>query len=267
MAAHIETGTMASPHHYSSRMLDHLGLVSAMVDELGIVDWMDRVLPKDQEKQIVSYGQAVKAMILNGLGFHQRTLYLTPHFFQDKPVERLLGEGIDARHLNDDLLGRTLDAIFQYDPTMLYSQLAAQAVSRLGVLCRFGHLDATSFHVDGEYNSAVAPAEDSRVIHITPGYSRDHRPDLNQVVLQLIAERQAGIPLLMEPLGGNNSDKTSFRETVKAHVDQLNREVGLEYLIADSALYTAETLSEMNGFYWITRVPETLELARFLALW
>ena len=63
MAAHIETGTMASPHHYSSRMLDHLGLVSAMVDELGIVDWMDRVLPKDQEKQIVSYGQAVKAMI------------------------------------------------------------------------------------------------------------------------------------------------------------------------------------------------------------
>ena len=38
----------------------------------------------------------------------------------------------------------------------------------------------------------------------------------------------------------------------------------LEYLIADSALYTAETLSEMNGFYWITRVPETLELARFL---
>ena len=264
MAAHIETGTMASPHHYSSRMLDHLGLVSAMVDELGIVDWMDRVLPKDQEKQIVSYGQAVKAMILNGLGFHQRTLYLTPHFFQDKPVERLLGEGIDARHLNDDLLGRTLDAIFQYDPTMLYSQLAAQAVSRLGVLCRFGHLDATSFHVDGEYNSAVAPAEDSRVIHITPGYSRDHRPDLNQVVLQLIAERQAGIPLLMEPLGGNNSDKTSFRETVKAHVDQLNREVGLEYLIADSALYTAETLSEMNGFYWITRVPETLELARFL---
>jgi hypothetical protein len=65
MAAHIETGTMASPHHYSSRMLNHLGLVSAMVDELGIVDWMDRVLPKDQEKQIVSYGQAVKAMILN----------------------------------------------------------------------------------------------------------------------------------------------------------------------------------------------------------
>ena len=81
MAAPIETGTMASPEHYSSRILNHLGLVSAMVDELGIVDWIDQILPKNQEKQMVSYGQAVKAMLLNGLGFNQRTLYLTPHFF------------------------------------------------------------------------------------------------------------------------------------------------------------------------------------------
>jgi len=264
MAAHFETGTMASPQHYSSRILNQLGLVAAMVDELGIVEWVDRLLPKNQEKQIVSYGQAVKAMILNGLGFNQRTLYLTPHFFQDKPVGRLLGEGIEAQHLNDDLLGRTLDAIFQYGPTALYSQLAVQSVFRLGLLCRFGHLDATSFHVDGRYNSDAAPDEESSVIHMTRGYSRDHRPDLNQVVVQLISERQAGIPLLMEPLSGNNSDKDSFRETVKAHVSQLNREVGLEYLIADSALYTSETLGEMKGFYWITRVPETLNLAQFL---
>jgi len=134
----------------------------------------------------------------------------------------------------------------------------------LGLLCRFGHLDATSFHVDGRYNSDAAPDEESSVIHMTRGYSRDHRPDLNQVVVQLISERQAGIPLLMEPLSGNNSDKDSFRETVKAHVSQLNREVGFEYLIADSALYTSETLGEMKGFYWITRVPETLNLAQFL---
>ena len=51
MAAHFETGTMASPQHYSSRILNQLGLVSAMVDELGIVEWMDRLLPKNQEKQ------------------------------------------------------------------------------------------------------------------------------------------------------------------------------------------------------------------------
>ena len=157
MAAPIETGTMASPEHYSSRILNHLGLVSAMVDELGIVDWIDQILPKNQEKQMVSYGQAVKAMLLNGLGFNQRTLYLTPHFFQDKPVGRLLGEGIEAQPLNDDLLGRTLDAIFTYGPTALYSQLAVHSVFHLGLLCRFGHLDATSVHVDGRYNIVMQP--------------------------------------------------------------------------------------------------------------
>jgi transposase len=36
----------------------------------------------------------------------------------------------------------------------------------------------------------------------------------------------------------------------------------LEYVVADSALYTAETLPELKGIYWITRVPETLSTAR-----
>jgi hypothetical protein len=47
-------------------------------------------------------------MVLNGLGFANRALYLTPNFFRDKPVERLIGEGIGAEHLNDDVLGRVL---------------------------------------------------------------------------------------------------------------------------------------------------------------
>ncbi|MCP4282927.1 MAG: IS1634 family transposase, partial [Gammaproteobacteria bacterium] len=117
-----------------------------------------------------------------------------------------------------------------------------QAVNRLGLLCRFGHLDSTGFHTDGQYNSDEQAQEG--VIHITQGYSRDHRPDLNQVVLQLVCERQAGIPLLMETLSGNNSDKTSFRDTVKTHIGQLQSDVGLEYVTADRALYVAETLRE-----------------------
>jgi hypothetical protein len=60
--------------------LDHLGLVAAMVDELGIVRLIDTVMVQDHAQRIVSIGPAVKAMILNGPGFSHRTLYLTPHF-------------------------------------------------------------------------------------------------------------------------------------------------------------------------------------------
>jgi transposase len=103
MPVHTETETMASPEQYSSQLLDHLGLVAGMVDELGLVELIDRLIPQNKEKGIVSIGQAVKAMLLNGLGFANRTLYLTPHFFRDKPVQRLIGEGITAEHLNDGL--------------------------------------------------------------------------------------------------------------------------------------------------------------------
>ena len=109
-----------------------------------------------------------------------------PHFFKDKPVERLLGEGVAAEHLNDDALGRALDAIYAYGPEALYGQLAAQAVTRLGLSCKVGHIDTSSFHVDGVYNSGQEDVSEG-VIHITQGYSRDHRPDLNQVILQLIS--------------------------------------------------------------------------------
>ena len=57
------------------------------------------------------------------------------------------------------------------------------------------------------------------VIHLTQGYSRDHRLDLNQVVLQLISEHQTGIPLWIDALSGNSSDKESFRQTLNAHLE------------------------------------------------
>ena len=114
MAVHVDTGTMRGPITYQSYNLDHLGLVAAMVDELGIVKLIDTVIVQDHKQRMVSVGQAVKAMILNGLGFSHRALYLTPHFFEKKPVARLLGTGIEARRLNDDTLANALDRIYSY---------------------------------------------------------------------------------------------------------------------------------------------------------
>ena len=250
---------------YNSYNLDHLGLIAGMVDELGLPELIDTVIKQDHEQRQVSVGLCVKAMILNGLGFVNRALYLMPHFFKDKPVDRLLGTGIEAEHLNDDALGRALDAIYAYGPETLYGQLAAQSVKRLGLSCQIGHIDSTGFHVDGDYNSDQDDVPEG-VIHITQGYSCDHRPDLNQVILQLISEHQAGIPLWMTALSGNSSDKDSFRQTLNAHLKQLQDGVGLSLIVADSALYTAKSLQELGDFPWITRVPETISGTRELIL-
>jgi transposase len=102
-----------------SESLDHLGLVAGMFDELGIGEVIDRATQQDPEQRIVTLGNAVKAMVLNGLGFVNQQLYLVPMFFQNKPTQRLIAPGIDATHLNDDTLGRALDTLYAHGVTEL----------------------------------------------------------------------------------------------------------------------------------------------------
>jgi len=129
---------------------------------------------------------------------------------------------------------------------------------RLELSGLLGHMDSTTFHTDGQYDHP----EEEGVIRITRGYSRDHRPELNQFGLQLIVESEAGIPMMMTALSGNDNDKTVFRDAVSTHVRQLQEDHETGFLAADSALYTAETLKRLDGIDWVTRVPETIELAR-----
>lgn len=250
------------PQPYRSQVLDHLGLVAGMFDALGIGAIIDQATQQRPETRRVTMGNAVKAMVLNGLGFANQQLYLVPLFFQHKPTHPLMAPGIDAQHLNDDTLGRALDTLYEYGVTELYSLVAVTAAQRLQLTPRFAHLDSTSFHVDGRYNSAEAP--DAHVLHITRGYSRDHRPDLNQVMLDLIVEHQAGIPLLMQPLSGNTSDANDFGDMVTAHIARLHTTYGTSYLVADSALYSEGNLQKLahTGSRWSTRVPATLTEAQ-----
>jgi transposase len=73
-------------------------------------------------------------------------------------------------------------------------------------------------------------------VPITQGYRRDHRPDLNQVMLDLIVEHQAGIPLLMRPLSGTTNATRDCGQVVTRHSAPLRTTSGLTDLVADSAL-------------------------------
>jgi len=95
------------PHPYRSQVLDHWGLVAGMCDELGIGEVIDRATRHHPDTPIVTTGDAVKAMVLNGLGCVNQQLSLVSRLFQDKPTSRLLAPMvIDAPPLHDDALGR-----------------------------------------------------------------------------------------------------------------------------------------------------------------
>lgn len=68
--------------------LDNWGIVSRMIDELGLVELVDELLGTHPQT-VVSLGQVLKAMILNGLGFLSAPLYLFSQFFEGKAREHL----------------------------------------------------------------------------------------------------------------------------------------------------------------------------------
>jgi transposase len=253
---------MPEPTTSWSHVLDHLGLVAGRFDELGIGDVIDHATQQDPETRDLTAGEAVNAMVLNGLGCINQALYLVPRFFQQKPTNRRISPRVAPEHLNDDALGRALDPLYEYGVTALYRLIAATAAKRLDLSPTYMHLDPTSFHVDGRYHSDEPAAE--QVVHITKGYRRDHRPDLNHVMLELIVEHQAGIPVLMKPLSGNSRDPQALGQVIQAHVNQCQTTYGATSLVADSALESEANLDTLaqTALKWITRVPVTVRDAQ-----
>jgi transposase len=90
---------------------------------------------------------------------------------------------------------------------------------------------ASSFHLHGEYEGGEVETE---AISITHGYSRDHRPDLKQVVAQLITSQCSALPVWLEVLSGNSSDKDSFANSVEAYCKHLG-DAEKPYFVMDSA--------------------------------
>jgi transposase len=235
--------------------LDHLGLIASVINDLGLVSMIDARLKPDEEEAITP-GEAIKGMILNGLGFANRPLSLTPQFFAGKPLDLLFRPGVDASMFNRFKLGRTLDEVDTYGCDLLFSEIALTVCRQEAIDQRFNHLDTTSFSLTGDY----VPENDEQAIAIIHGYSKDHRPDLKQAVLELIVSQDGGVPLVSKTWDGNACDNQIFQDRAKALVSTFKDSPTPRYLIADSKLYSEANAAQLKSLGFITRVPGTLKL-------
>ena len=237
--------------------LDHLGIISGVIKDLGIIERIDDRIVPDVEEEI-STGESVAGMILNGLGFTQRPLSLTPQFFVHKPLDRLFRPGVQAAHFNRFKLGRSLDKIFTYGCDTLFSELSLSACQQEKVDRRFRHVDTTTFSLSGDY----VPETDEQAIMITHGYSKDHRPDLKQAVLELMTTQDGGIPLVSQSWDGNASDSAIFQARAEGLIDEFKATPTPSFMVADSKLYTEKKAPFLAQVPFLTRIPETLQVAQ-----
>lgn len=242
--------------------LDHLGIVAGIIDRIGLVERVNERVGTSPDEHLSS-GQVVKAMILNGLGFVSAPMYLFSRFFEGKPTEHLLGEGIRPEHLNDDKLLRVLEKLSDYGLTSLFVEIALKAAEREDLNLDRLHLDGTSFSVEGRYPPQPADQDDEQPqpIHITHGYSRDRRPDLKQFLAQIMVSSDGGVPTFFRVSDGNESEAKVFAQLIHDY----QRELSLQTLfVADAALYNEQSLHRLGKLSYICRVPLTIEGARKL---
>ena len=134
-------------------------------------------------------------------------------------------------------LGRSLDEVYTYGCDLLFSELALAVCAHEGIDQRFNHLDTTSFSLTGDY----MPDSDEHAIAITHGYSKDHRPDLKQAVLELMVSQDGGVPLLSKSWDGNASDIEVFQERAAGaagDLEELAQPRGIWWRTANSTMKT-----------------------------
>ena len=251
--------------------INHLGIIAGIIDDIGIEEIINQELGIEKT-EVVTAGQVVKAIILNGLGFVSKPLYLFPQFFEDKATEHLIGKGIESKHLNDDKIGRVMDKLYLKGLSSVFLLIALAVVNKYQISTEFSHLDSSSFSVHGKYGEKLLggkilslteenPQISPVTLTITHGYSRDHRSDLKQFIIDLIVSGDGDIPLFLRVADGNENDKAVFGKIAKEYKSMVNFET---MIVADSALYTENNLKLMKGIEWLSRVPLSIKEAKTL---
>lgn len=235
-----------------TKRLDHLGLVMGTFQELDLIQVIDQILGVDPQAKL-THGQAIAAMIVNGLGFTSKPLYLTPQFFATKPIDMLFGDKFQAEDFNRYRLARALDKIYQYGCEAFFSQVASSICQKIGLSTTFTSLDTTTFSVSGKYDRL----EDEHEIKLTHGYSKDHRPDLKQAVLELVTSQDGGVPLMLKCWDGNTSDSKIFQERAQKLIFSFQEGQEPSYLVADCKLYQENNIEMLSQLRFITRIPKT----------
>lgn len=276
-------------------VLDHLGVVMATMDQLGISKEIDKRMPMTQAAK-TTYGQRAMALILNGLGFMDDRLYMFPKFLANKPVARLFGASVNANDFNDDALGRFLDAIHAYGENKLFSEIAFPIALKYKLLSKSTHIDTTSLSVYGDYQEAEteieieiekeeetkakeagiekntdasADMDDATLLqHARPayGHAKNKRYDLKQMTLLLATTGKSGFPVWMESHSGNASDKKTLEEAARRmqkFCRALQDAPETLLYVGDSALY-ANAVKQGKDLLWLSRVPENMNISKAL---
>ena len=146
---------------------------------------------------------------------------------------------------NDDLIGRSLDHLFECDRATLQTEITTSAISAFNIDLSQIHDDSTSVKFFGAYKG-----QSRKAVKLKRGFSKDHRPDLNQIVLAVVLD-DTGRPVCCEMLPGNTADITALLPLA----DRLRERFGITdiCIVADRGMISKKVIGELTdrGMHYI----------------
>ena len=228
-----------------SRTLGGLPIVNQMLDRLGLPALLADALPAPDARLKLAPAAAIRLAVTN-LVLGREPLYGLGEWAarHDPTLLGLTDE--DLAVVNDDRVGRALEALFDADRASLLIGVVLRAISEFDIDTTQLHNDSTSISVHGAYRDAVGTVRGGQpTVAITFGHSKDHRPDLKQLVWILTVSADGAVPMAYRLADGNTTDDPTHVPTWDGLVDLLGRSDFL--YVADSKLCSRDAMGHIAG--------------------
>jgi len=207
------------------------------------------------------------ALALKSAGYADALLALLKNILVDRNALYAIGEWaelfdaglVGQGKINDDKLARALDRLFAADRATLQTRIVLGVIKGFDLKMDQIHNDTTSIMVSGAYDG-----QNAKAVQLKRGHSKQHRPDLKQLVYSLCVTRDGAVPVHFKAYDGNQTDDGIHLETWN-RLRTLLQHPQFVY-VADSKLCTEKNLRTIDaerGFF-VTVVPRTRsEVAAF----
>jgi transposase len=252
-----DSESVTGPFELASVQLGALPLIDRFLARVDLPGALARHLPAGDARTTLPPATAIGVLVRN-LCVAREPLYgLAGWAGAVEPG--LLGLGpCESELLNDDRVGRALDALFDSDRCSLLTELVLAAVREFQIDCSQLHNDSTSVVLHGDYADADGRERGGKpTVAAAHGHSKDHRPDLKQLVLILTVTADGAVPLTHRLAAGNTNDDRTHIATWD-ELRALTGRAGFLY-VADSKLCTREQMTHIDraGGRFVTVLPRT----------
>ncbi len=239
-----------------SATIGALPIVGAFLERLGVPAMLEEALPSDPRARL-AVASSLRVLLTNIVCERAPLYALGEWVARHSEVALGLAPGEGAL-VNDDRVGRALDRLFDADRAALVTRIALATIRRFGVATDELHNDSTSITLQGDYAEATGKAVRGKLtVAAARGHSKDHRPDLKQLLWVLTVSADFAVPVHCRLYDGNTSDVEPHAE-IWDTLHALVGHPGFLY-VADSKLATRDNMDHIASKQgrFLTVLPRT----------